>query len=138
MRLVLLRSCILSKQKMTLDTNQLGNWVRNYVHYDNLASSLQKQLSNARKVKDDFETKIISTLEASNMSNAVIQIAGGKLTVAEEKHTNALTLTRLEELLHSYYKSQGRQATDETQELMKYIKAERGSDTTKKLKKSVG
>jgi hypothetical protein len=40
---------------MTLDTNQLGNWVRTYVHYDNLASSLQKQLQNARKVKDDFE-----------------------------------------------------------------------------------
>jgi hypothetical protein len=123
---------------MTLDTNQLGNWVRNYVHYDNLASSLQKQLQNARKVKDDFESKIISTLEASNMSNAVIQIAGGKLTLAEEKHANALTLTRLEELLHNYYKSQGRQSTDETIDIMKYIKAERGSDTTKKLKKSVG
>ncbi len=123
---------------MTLDTNQLGNWVRNFVHYDNLASSLQKQLQNARKVKDDFEGKIISSLEASNMSNAVIQIAGGKLTLAEEKHANALTLTRLEELLHNYYKSQGRQATDETPEIMKYIKAERGSDTTKKLKKTVG
>jgi hypothetical protein len=123
---------------MTLDTNQLGNWVRNYVHYDNLASSLQKQLQNARKVKDDFENKIISSLEASNMSNAVIQIAGGKLTLAEEKHSNALTLTRLEELLHNYYKSQNRQATDETLAIMKYIKAERGSDTTKKLKKTVG
>ncbi len=123
---------------MTLDTNQLGNWVRNYVHYDNLASSLSKQLQNARKVKDDFESKIISSLEASNMSNAVIQIAGGKLTLAEEKHANALTLTRLEELLHNYYKSQGRQSTDETIDIMKYIKAERGSDTTKKLKKSVG
>jgi len=123
---------------MTLDTNQLGNWVRNYVHYDNLASSLSKQLQNARKVKDDFESRIISSLEASNMSNAVIQIAGGKLTLAEEKHANALTLTRLEELLHNYYKSQGRQATDETLEIMKYIKAERGSDTTKKLKKTVG
>lgn len=123
---------------MTLDTNQLGNWVRNYVHYDNLASSLSKQLQNARKVKDDFESKIISSLEANNMSNAVIQIAGGKLTLAEEKHANALTLTRLEELLHNYYKSQGRQSTDETIDIMKYIKAERGSDTTKKLKKSVG
>jgi hypothetical protein len=123
---------------MTLDTNQLGYWVRNYVHYDNLASSLQKQLQNARKVKDDFETKIIGTLEASNMSNALIQIAGGKLAVTEEKHANALTLTRLEELLHNYYKSQGRQATDETVEIMKYIKTERGSGTTKKLKKTVG
>jgi hypothetical protein len=121
---------------MTLDTNQLGNWVRNYVHYDNLASSLYKQLQNARKVKDDFENKIIHSLETNNMGNAVIQIAGGKLSIAEEKHVNSLTLTRIEELLHSYYKSQGREATDETIAIMKHIKAERGSDTSKKLKKT--
>ena len=121
---------------MTLDTNQLGNWVRNYVHYDNLASSLYKQLQNARKVKDDFENKIIHSLETNNMGNAIIQIAGGKLSIAEEKHVNSLTLTRIEELLHSYYKSQGREATDETIAIMKHIKAERGSDTSKKLKKT--
>lgn len=123
---------------MTLDTNQLGNWVRNYVHYDNLSSSLNKQLQNARKVKDEFESKIIQALETNNMSNAIIQIAGGKLSLGEEKHAHSLTLTRVEELLHGYYKSQGREATDETIAIMKYIRAERGSDTTKKLKKTTG
>lgn len=123
---------------MTLDTNQLGNWVRNYVHYDNLSSSLNKQLQNARKVKDEFEDKIIQALENNNMSNAVIQIAGGKLSVAEEKHVNSLTLTRVEELLHGYYKSLGRESTDETIAIMKYIRAERGSESTKKLKKTTG
>lgn len=123
---------------MTLDTNQLGNWVRSYVHYDNLASSLQKQLQNARKVKDEFETKIIQSLQTHKMENAVIQIAGGQLQVADEKHTNSLTLTLLEDLLHNYYKSQGRQGTDETTDIMKYIKNERGSSTSKKLKKTIG
>lgn len=123
---------------MALDTNQLGYMVRNYVHYDNLASALYKQLQNARKVKDEFETKIISYLQTSNMEKAVIQIAGGRLTVGEEKHSSNLTLTKIEDLLHGYYKSQGRESTDETQAIMKYIKAERGAEVIKKLKKSQG
>lgn len=123
---------------MAVDTNSLGNWVRTYIHYDNLASSLYKQLQNARKVKDQFETQIISYLQSNNLDKAVIQITGGRLLVAEEKHALPLTLTRIEELLHSYYKSQGRESTDETQQIMKYLKTERGHEATKKLKKQTG
>lgn len=123
---------------MALDTESLGKWVRTYVHYDNLASSLYKQLQNARKVKDQFETQIIQFLQGNKMENAVIQISGGRLLVGEEKHSLPLSLTRIEELLHGYYKSQGREATDETQQIMKYIKAERGFDVSKKLKKQFG
>lgn len=120
---------------MAIDTNHLGNLVRNYVHYDNLASSLGKQLQNARKVKDQFEDQIIQSLTQSNMKNAVIQVAGGRLTVGEEKHAQPLTLSRLQELLHGFYASQGRQSTDETQAIMNYIKNERGTTITQKLKK---
>jgi hypothetical protein len=120
---------------MTLDTNALGNWVRNFVHYDNLASSLYKQLQNARKVKDEFETRIINALQGHKMENAVIQIAGGRLLVGEEKHTHPLTLTRLEEYLHEYYRTQNREATDETAQILKFIKSQRGADVVKKLKK---
>lgn len=123
---------------MAIDTTQLGNMVRNYVHYDNLASALFKQLQNARKVKDDFEEKIIGYLQSSNMEKAVIQIAGGRLTVSEEKHSSTLTLTKIEELLHGYYKSHGRESTDETQAIMKYLKGERGVTVVKKLKKAAG
>ena len=122
---------------MSLDTQTLGNWVRNYVHYDNLASSLNKQLQNARKVKDEFESRIIGALQGNKMDNAVIQIAGGRLLIGEEKHTHPLTLTRMEELLHAYYKSQNRESTDETQQIMKFIKSERGADVVKKLKKQM-
>jgi hypothetical protein len=123
---------------MALDTTQLGYMVRNYVHYDNLASGLFKQLQNTRKLKDDFENKIIGYLQSKSMEKAIIQIAGGRLTVGEEKHSSALTLTKIEELLHGYYKSQGRESTDETLSIMKHIKAERGAEVTKKLKKSQG
>lgn len=123
---------------MALDTESLGKWVRTYVHYDNLASSLYKQLQNARKVKDQFESQIIQYLQGNKMENAVIQISGGRLLIGEEKHSHPLSLTRIEELLHGYYKSQGREATDETQQIMKYIKSERGYDLSKKLKKQLG
>jgi hypothetical protein len=69
------------------------------------------------------------------MENAIIQVAGGKLSIAEEKHTNPLTNSRIEELLHEYYERTGRKAADETAEIMKFLKAERGSTTSKKLKK---
>jgi hypothetical protein len=123
---------------MALDTNELGAWVRNWVHYDNLAQGLNKQVQNARKLKDDFEGKILQNLKTHKMENAVIQIAGGRLHIGEEKHATPLSLGRIEELLHGYYMSKGRQSVDETAEIMKYIKAERGHDVVQKLKKQQG
>jgi len=123
---------------MALDTSQLGGWVRNWVHYDNLAQGLNKQVQNARKLKDEFETKILNNLKSHKMENAVIQIAGGRLHMGEEKNANPLSLGRIEELLHGYYVSKGRQSVDETVEIMKYIKAERGHDVVQKLKKQQG
>jgi len=119
---------------MALDRNQFGDLVRNWVHYDNLASNLNRQIQNARKVKEEFETRILNTLREYKMETVVIQISGGKLVVAEEKHNNTLTIGRIEELLHQYYEKGGRKAVDETVEIMKFLKAERGTTAAKKLK----
>lgn len=110
--------------------------VRSYVHYDNLATGMYRQTVNARKVRDEFETKILSTLRTSNMENAVIQIAGGRLVVHEERHNQPLTLGRLEEILHSYYTSKGQ--ADDTQNILKYIRKQRGFEVVKRLKKQMG
>jgi len=120
---------------MALDRNQFGDLVRNWVHYDNLSQNLNRQIQNARKVKEEFEVKIMNSLKEYKMENAIIQVAGGKLSIAEEKHSNPLTNSRIEELLHEYYQRTGRKAADETAEIMKFLKAERGSTTSKKLKK---
>ena len=120
---------------MALDRTQFGDLVRNWVHYDNLAVNLNRQIQNARKVKEEFEVKIMNALKEYKMENAIIQVAGGKLSIAEEKHSNPLTNSRIEELLHEYYERTGRKAADETAEIMKFLKTERGSTTSKKLKK---
>jgi hypothetical protein len=119
-----------------MNTQELAFWVRNWVHYDNLASGLYRQTINARKVREDFETKILGSLKESNMENAVIQIAGGRLVVHEERHNQPLTLGRIEDLLHSYFVGKG--SPDDTQNIMKHFRKQREYEVHKRLKKQSG
>ena len=122
-----------------MNTSELAVWVRNWVHYDNLALGLNRQAQNARHLREDFEIKVMDFLKANSMENAVIQIAGGRLVVNEEKHSQPLTLIRIEELLHGYYATKGATgALDESQAIMKFIRKQRGFEITKKLKKQAG
>jgi hypothetical protein len=124
-----------------MNTNELGHWVRNWVHYDNLALGLNRQATNARKVRDEYEDKIITHLQQNSMENAIIQIAGGRLMVNEERHSQPLTLHRIEELLRAYFVAKGAAAAghlDETPNIMKFIKQQRGFEVNKRLKKQAG
>jgi hypothetical protein len=111
----------------------LANLVRNYVHYDNLTTTLNKQTHNARIVRDDFEKRIIENLKSKNMDNAIIQIVGGKLKIVEENHFNPLSFKVIEDLLHQYYAS--KKISDDTTNIIKYIKSNRKSETLFKIKK---
>jgi hypothetical protein len=117
-----------------MDPGQIGSFVRNWLHYDGLASSFYRQSTRARQVRDDFETKIIDTLRKNRMENAVIQINGGHLNLAEERNPRQLTLPRIEELLRGYYARRG--GKDETPEIMAYIRGNREVDTVVRLRKS--
>ena len=70
------------------------------------------------------------------MANAIVQIAGGRLMITEEKHANPLTLQRLEALLHEYYSKKKAGSDDETNDIMMYLKSNRGSTVETRLKKS--
>ena len=107
----------------TINKEDIANLIRNYVHYDNLASSLQKQTNNARIVRDDFETRIISELQKNKMENAIIQIVGGKLKIVEDKHISPLSFKSLEESLHHYY--QNKKVSDDTSNIIKFVKESR-------------
>ena len=117
----------------SLQKDDIANLVRNYVHYDNLAISLQKQTNNARIVRDDFEKRIIDELKKNKLENAIIQIVGGKLKVVEEKHSNPLSYKFLEEQIHNYFVEKKR--TDETRDILQYIKSHKHVETELKLKK---
>ena len=67
------------------------------------------------------------------MDNAIIQIVGGKLKIVEENHFNPLSFKFIEELLHQYYSS--KKVSDDTSNIIKYIKSNRKMETNYKLKK---
>lgn len=112
----------------------IGTYVRYWLHYKNLASSLYKQFGAARKVQDDYEKQVISTLQQQGMEKAMIQIGGGNLHVVDKREPNPLSLTKMEELLHGYYRQKG--GKDETLDIMTFIRANRGYSLSKSLKQS--
>ena len=118
--------------------NEIGSWVRNYIHYDNLVNTYSKQASASRKMRDDFEGKIIQNLRTNNMQNAIIQVSGAKLQYNEEKTVPSLSIPRLESYLHAYYKQKGN-GIDESDSILRFIKQQKINDTqvVARLKKTV-
>ena len=112
----------------------IGTFVRYWLHYNNLASSFYKQFGSARKVRDDYEAQIIGTLQQNGMEKATIQIGGGQIHVVEKREPNQLSLTKIEELLHGYFRQRG--GKDEAMDIMTFIRANRGYTMNKSLKQS--
>jgi hypothetical protein len=112
----------------------VGTYVRYWLHYNNLAQSFYKQYGSAKKVKDDYEKQIITTLQHNGMEKATIQIGGGQIHIVDKREPNQLSLTKIEELLHGYFKQRG--GRDETQEIMTFIRGNRGYTMNKFLKQS--
>lgn len=119
----------------TLNTQVLAEMVRSWVHFDNLAATFSRQAQQARSARARWEEQVLKVLGESRMMNAVIQIAGGRLTVHEERHAAPLTLQRLESLLHEYFQKRPAGADDETAEILAFIKSHREAQVTTRLKK---
>ena len=112
----------------------IGTAVRYFLHYSNLASSFYKQYGAAKKVKDDYEQQIINTLRQNGMENATIQINGGQITVINKREPNQLSLSKIEELLHGYFRQKG--GPDQSLDIMTFIRSNRGYTMNKNLKQS--
>ena len=113
---------------------QIGNLVRHWVHHDNTISELNKNIKSVRETRNNYESQILQMLKTANMANPVIQITGGRLIVAEDKHQTPLTFTNIESILHQYYaKKPG--AKDETGDIINFIKANRETTVTPCLKR---
>jgi hypothetical protein len=112
----------------------IGTSVRYWLHYNNLASSFYKQYGAAKKVKDDYEKQIIGTLQQNGMEKATIQIGGGQIHVVDKREPVQLSLTKIDDLLHGYFRQRG--GRDETEDVMRYLRANRGYTMNKSLKQS--
>ena len=118
-----------------MNNEALAHNVRGWVHCDNLATSLQKQVVNARKQRDSFEQQIHILLQQHQMTNAVIQISGGQLQLQEDKVTSGLTMKALIEATQSFFKGHPEIPNPEklTIELLQHIKQQRTVNTSLRL-----
>jgi len=126
----------MSLQQGPQQTTEFAQKIRSWVHFDNLMATFTRQVQQARAAKNRWETEIVEYLTKSNMINAIIQISGARLTLANEKHANPLTLQRLESLLHEYYSAKPPGSTDESAEILEYIRKNRGHTMKTSLKKN--
>ena len=111
------------------------SWVRNWVHYDTLASSLYKQTINARKVREQFEVQILNHLKERGVPNAVLQIQQGKFQPVQETHSSPLSMSQIESLLHKYYQSKGASVKDETNQILTFLRMNRNQTKVTRLRK---
>lgn len=114
----------------------IGIYIRYWLHYSNLASTFFKQFGSVRKVRDDYEKQVIQLLQTNGMEKATIQTHNGRINVVDKREPNPLTLAKIEELLHMYYRKRG--GKDETLDIMTFIRANRGYNTAKSLRQYGG
>lgn len=113
---------------------ELVDAVRHYVHFDNLAETLTKQVTNARTMRAQYEDKVLKLLETAGMRNAELKISGASLQRSTRYKTTDLSWTFLEEQLHMFHKTRGR--PDETAQIMEFLQKNRGSKSIDYLKKT--
>jgi|UniRef100_A0A6C0K3K4 hypothetical protein len=120
-----------------MNNDALAHNIRGWVHYDNMTTSLQKQVVNARKQRDTFEDQVRSHLIQNKIPSAVIQVSGGKLQLQEEKTTSSVTMKSLIESTQSFFRGHPEipNGAKLATELVEHIKNERTTSTSLRLKK---
>lgn len=116
------------------NSGELADAVRHWVHFDNLAENLNKQINNVRSLRSKYETKVLDLLDASGMKKANVKITGATLTCATRHKQNDLSWTLLEEQLHAYFKTRGHR--DDTNDILTFLQSHRGGRTIEYLKKT--
>jgi hypothetical protein len=114
---------------------EFPTWVRNWLHYDTLAGGLYKQALNARKVREDYEQRILGSLTRRGLTNAILQLKQGKFQSVEESHQVPMSYANIEALLHLYFKVKGAGARDETGDIMAFFKQHRKTTHTIRLRR---
>ena len=117
-----------------VNLESIGNLIRHWISYDNSIAELNKQVKNLRDLKSTYESQIIQMLQASPMKQPVIQITGGRILVTDDKVSQPLSFTMLEDMLDRYYAAKPG-SRPETKEILKFIRENRTTQVTPCLKR---
>ncbi len=112
----------------------LATAVRQWVHFDNVAENLNKQIANVRALRSDYEGKVLELLTRQNLRNATLRVTGATLQYATRSKSTDLTWSFLEEQLHEYFRTKGQK--DDTSEILNFLHRHRGGKTIEYLKKT--
>lgn len=118
----------------TTNPEDLATAVRQWVHFDNVAENLNKQIANVRALRSDYEAKVLELLARQNLRTATLRVTGATLQYATRSKSTDLTWSFLEEQLHEYFRTKG--ATDQTGDILTFLHRHRGGKTIEYLKKT--
>lgn len=96
---------------------------------------MYKQALNARKVREDYEQRILGSLTRRGLTNAILQLKQGKFQAVEENHQVPMSYANIEALLHLYFKAKGAGARDETGDILAFFKQHRKTTRNMRLRR---
>jgi uncharacterized membrane protein YgaE (UPF0421/DUF939 family) len=115
-------------------STDLSEAVRHWVHFDNLAETLHKQVVNARTKRSEYEKKTLTLLDGMKLSNVSMEVHGAILTRTVKTESEQLSWSFLEKTLHSYFASQ--RQPDQTQAILDFLQKARTVKSVDYLKKT--
>jgi len=92
---------------------------------------LTRQIATARNMRATFEERVLALLGGTKR----LRVQGALLEPATKKTNIHLNWTTLEEALHKYYETSKK--TDETENILNFMRENRGTKSTSYLKKTV-
>ena len=119
---------------MTTPSADLSEAVRHWVHFDNLAETLNKQVMNARAKRVEYEKKTLTLLDGMNLPNVSMEVHGATLTRSVKTESEQLSWSFLEKSLHSYFAS--RKQPDQTTAILDFLQKARTVRSVECLKKT--
>ena len=115
-------------------STELSEAVRHWVHFDNLAETLNKQVTNARTKRSEYEKKTIGLLDGMGLRNVSMEVHGATLTRGVRSESEQLSWTFLESSLHSYFAM--KKQPDQTPAILDFLQAKRTVKSVEFLKKT--
>ena len=114
---------------------ELIDAVRHWVHFDNLAEVLSKQVVNARALQSTYEEKIMTILDSTGNSNAILNISGATLQKQSSVKEMDIDIHSIRTILKEYFVETGEE--DTTEKIMAFFEKQRGGKVTVGLKKTM-
>lgn len=114
--------------------SELADAVRHWIHFDNLTETINKQLTNTRNMRNQYEAKVLELMDKGGIKKSSIRVTGAILTCATRNKPTDLSWTFLEDQLHEYFRTRG--GKDETKDVLGFLQNHRSTKTIEYLKKS--